>query len=115
MLTRCYCVYDRKTLVYNAPYYAVTDGAAVRVLSEAVADTNHPLGRHPNDYVLFFVGTFDDQKGAMIPVSPLVHVIDASALVKQMQSEIPFPDNVTSIKNQDGTTLHEEPTLNKIA
>lgn len=92
MMIQCYSVYDRKTLSYSFPWSAATDGAAIRTLSEAVADVNHPLGRHPGDYVLFHVGEFNDQSGAVVPCSPLRHVIDASALVKAMQQEIPFPD-----------------------
>lgn len=98
MMMRCYTVFDRKTLSYHLPYYAVNDSAAVRTLSDAVSDVNSLYGRHPNDFVLYCCGTFDDQKGAMEPSSPLLHVIDAIALVKAIQSEIPFPEHTTTSK-----------------
>lgn len=98
MIIRCYSVYDRKAQVFHAPYYAPTDGAAVRTFSDAVADPNSMLGRHPNDYVLYFVGTFDDSRALMEPKSPVDHVIDASSLVKALQAEIPFPDSLTTTK-----------------
>lgn len=95
MILRAYSIFDRKALSYHPPYYAGTDGQAVRTLSDVVADTNSMLSRHPNDFVLFHVGDFDDQKGSFKPVSPIVHIIDAIALVAAMQSEIPFPEKLT--------------------
>ena len=89
MIIRAYSVYDRKALTYNPPFHAPTDGAAIRIVADAANDQNTSLGRHPNDYVLFFVGTYDDQTGAMAPAAPLVHVIDLNALLDKQQP-LPF-------------------------
>jgi hypothetical protein len=91
MMLRCYTVFDRKSLVYAPPFFSPTDGSAARALQDAVADTNTPIGSHPNDYVLYYIGTYDDQKGRLEPVDPLVHVIDAIALVKLQPTALPFP------------------------
>lgn len=96
MMSRCYSLFDRKALWYAPPFQATTDGAATRTLADAVAEPNSMVGRHPGDFVLFFVGHWDDQKGAMIPASPLVHIIDAVSLVAALQSEIPFPAHVVT-------------------
>jgi len=101
MKLNAYCIYDRKTLAYFPPFYAPTHGGAVRSLTDLVADNNTTVGRHPNDYVLFCIGQFDDQNGALEPKSPLEHVIDASALVAALQQEIPFPAAATSSKVRD--------------
>lgn len=108
MKTRLYAVYDRKALVYQVPFASLTDGAAVRMLSDAVADSNTMLSRHPNDYVLFYVGDFDDSKGALEAASPIVHVIDAASLVKALQSEIPFPDGLTHVVQPNGQAQVED-------
>lgn len=79
---RCYSVFDRKSLQYWPPYFCATDGAATRMLSDLVSDVDTNVGRHPADYVLFYVGSYDDAKGRMEAVSPLVHVVDAIALVR---------------------------------
>lgn len=81
MLLNAYSVYDRKTLTYSPPFFQSADGAAARMLQDLVMDTNTNIGRHPNDFVLFNIGQYDDQKGALLPISPLVHVVDAIALV----------------------------------
>lgn len=81
MKTNAYSLFDSKTLVYSAPFFTVTDGAAVRMLTDLVGDPNSGPGRHPRDYVLYMIGTYDDAKGTMLPMSPLVHVVDAIAVV----------------------------------
>lgn len=85
----CYSVYDRKTAAYHMPFYAPTDAAAARTLSDAVADPGSMLGRHPNDYVLYYVGDFDDQAGSYEPFAPPRHIVDVIALVPA-QPELPL-------------------------
>lgn len=96
MKTQAYSIYDRKALVYHLPFYALNDAVAVRTLSDVVADPQSMFSRHPNDYVLYQVGEFDDGNGTLTPTVPAVHVIDAATLVKSLQSEIPFPDRATT-------------------
>lgn len=98
MITRCYSIYDRKALAYHLPYYAVSDAVAVRTLSDVVGDPQTIFGRHPNDYVLYYVGDFNDANGVLVPHSPAVHIIDAAALIKALQSEIPFPETATTAR-----------------
>lgn len=91
MILRSYSVYDNKALQYHPPFFASTDGAAVRMIRDLVADPNSSVGRHPGDYVLYCVGTWDDQKGAFAPFAPLLHVMDAIALVKiDQQLDMPL-------------------------
>lgn len=89
MINRAYSIFDRKALVYSSPFFALNDSVAARTCTDAVSDVNSSLGRHPGDYVLFLVAQFDDQTGAVVPVSPLVHVCDVLALVPN-QPMLPF-------------------------
>lgn len=82
MLLNAYSIYDRKGLNYHAPFFAATDGLAVRSFSDLANDANTTVGRHPADYVLFCVGTFSDTNGSLEPTSPLRHVMDANALLQ---------------------------------
>lgn len=81
MILKAYTIYDNKALQYHPPFFASTHGAACRMLSDLVNDSNTNVGRHPGDYVLYCVGSYDDQLGAMIPIAPLEHVRDATSLV----------------------------------
>lgn len=77
-----YSIFDRKSLTYHTPFFQHADGAAVRMLSDLVSDNGTSVGRHPGDYVLYRIGAYDDQKGELSGFAPLIHVIDAIALVK---------------------------------
>lgn len=55
-------VYDYVAEVYGTPYYAVSQGSAIRGFSDEInrADPNNMLYQHPKDYKLVLLGTFDD-------------------------------------------------------
>jgi hypothetical protein len=91
MKLNAYSLFDNKALQYHAPFFSSTDGAAVRSLSDLVSEPNTGPGRHPSDYVLYFIGTYDDSNGQLWPEQPLRHVMDAIALVK-VQPQFPFAD-----------------------
>lgn len=82
MRLNAYSIYDNKALQYQAPFFTSTDGAAVRAFSDLANDSNTTIGRHPGDYMLYCVGIYDDQNGLFQSHSPLIHVVDAIALVK---------------------------------
>lgn len=104
MLLNCYSIYDRKALVYHPPFFQHADGAAVRMLADLVSDVQTSVGRHPGDYVLYKIGAYDDQKGSMIPLTPLLHIIDAQALAPSGPSgplfELPSP--AANVKTGNG-------------
>lgn len=80
MILRAYSLFDNKAVQYHQPFFSSTDGAATRSVRDLVEDTNTTVGRHPSDYSLWFVGTWDDQHGVFTSNNP-VHVVDAVALV----------------------------------
>lgn len=88
MKMNCYCVYDIKSVTYHPPFYAATDGAAIRMFSDVARDNNTAIGRHPADYKLFCVGDFDDQTGLLKHIAPARHVVDAAGLVASQQPDM---------------------------
>lgn len=87
MIINAYVIYDRKALRYHVPFYAHQDGEASRSFSDLVNDPNTTIGRHPDDYVLYRVGAYDDTNGSLLPASVLDHVVDGTALVRFQPSE----------------------------
>lgn len=81
MMLRAYSIFDDKALVYHQPFFAPTNGAALRMFSDSANDTNTSIGRHPGDYRLYCIGHYNDQDGVMTPYSPMEHVVDAVALL----------------------------------
>lgn len=59
-------VYDKAAAAYMRPFFVNAIGQAIRSFQDEIvrqADDN-PMCRHPDDYQLFRLGTFDDEVGA---------------------------------------------------
>lgn len=55
-IQKMFAIYDNKTEAFHAPFFAPTEGAAIRLVQEALGDRNTLLARHPADFNLFHVG-----------------------------------------------------------
>jgi len=62
MILHAYTVMDTKAQVYLAPFFLRSAGEAIRQFTDLV-NSDHPIGRHPADYNLFSIGSFNDQTG----------------------------------------------------
>jgi len=60
MLHKVFTVFDTKVEAYNQPFFMKSRGEAIRAFSDIVNDKNHAFNRHPEDYVLFELGEYDD-------------------------------------------------------
>lgn len=60
MLLQAFTVFDSKAEAYLPPFYMSTKGQAVRAFTDSANDPNHAFHKHPEDYTLFLVGTWDD-------------------------------------------------------
>ena len=56
-------IYDSKCEAYSAPSLFKTRGEAMRAWIEAVKDEKSPMFKHPEDYTMFEIGTYDEEKG----------------------------------------------------
>lgn len=62
ILTIC-AVRDRALDAFMQPFFAPALGLAVRSFSDEVNRAESPMCAHPEDYDLFYLGTFDDATG----------------------------------------------------
>lgn len=93
MIINLYSIFDSKALAFGPPFPAATHGLAVRMFGDLVGDSNTTVGRHPSDFRLYCVATFDDQKAVTVGVLPPEHIVDAIALVQHQQ---PLPLEVAA-------------------
>lgn len=58
-------VRDIKANLYDRPFYAQSVGSAVRSFGDEVVreDPNNMLHKHPYDFELYQLGTYDDETG----------------------------------------------------
>lgn len=62
-----YSIYDSKVEGYMQPFFLPNDQVAMRAFSDLVNEDNHDLNRHPEDYTLFNLATFDPTSGTVTP------------------------------------------------
>lgn len=64
MIHRVFTIYDCKAEMYLQPFCFKTVGQASRAFEESCNDINHQFNKHPEDYTLFELGTYDDNTAA---------------------------------------------------
>lgn len=65
MISEMFSVYDSKAEVYAPVIQFRTKNDAIRWVGDMATDKNNPIGRHPEDHVLFHLGSFDDSNAGM--------------------------------------------------
>ncbi len=63
-----FSVFDSKAEAFLRPFFTETVGLATRAISDAANDTTSEMHRHAEDYTLFQVGHFDQDKGVLEPL-----------------------------------------------
>lgn len=63
MLLRVFTLLDTKSGIHSAPFFMAHPGQAIRAVQTVGEDINTTVGRHPADFMLVELGTFDDQTG----------------------------------------------------
>ena len=69
---KIYSIYDTKTSSFHIPFFAQSNGAALRIFMDETnrAHDNNMLFKHPADFVLYEIGTFDQDSGKILPLLP---------------------------------------------
>lgn len=80
-----FSVYDEKVQAFNAPFFAPTVGSAVRSFADIVNDERSRIHQHPGDYVLYQVGTFDDEDASFESKVPPVRLGAGQEYIQEVQ------------------------------
>ena len=70
MKTEMYVIYDQKAKIYNKPFHQINESVAIRTVADLVNDANSDSSRHPEDYILFRVATYDDSNAEIQTFTP---------------------------------------------
>ena len=96
-----YCVFDSCSGVYDRPFCANADGSAVRSFGDIACDAEHPIGMHPEHYMLFRVGLFDDNTGEIVPEVPVclckAHELVAAGRVVDKARQLDLVDSLEDV------------------
>jgi len=64
---KIFAIYDQKAFAYLPPFTLPRVEMAERTFLDCVNSDNHAFGKHPADYTLVELGTYDDLKGLISP------------------------------------------------
>lgn len=79
MITKAFAIYDTKGHMYGTPFFMPQAGMAIRAFMDLVNDRQSSVNKHPSDYILYEIGTFDDNTaefGSKIPPTQLGNAAD---------------------------------------
>ncbi len=65
MKLNAYTIYDVASGIYMRPFFSQADGQATRSFKDISTDADHEIGKHPEDYTLYRIGSFNDTTGKM--------------------------------------------------
>lgn len=65
MKMKMYSIYDEKSLTYNKPFHFPNDETMERTMIDLVLKDDNDVGKHPEDYLCFCIGEFDDDTGVL--------------------------------------------------
>jgi len=78
MLLNVYSIFDIKAKVYGNPFYMSHNGEAQRAFGDLVKDQQSTVSKHPEDYQLFKLATFDNVSGKFTPINPVEFMAHAT-------------------------------------
>jgi len=89
MILKVFAVRDVKASAFLQPFYSPSVGSALRAFGDAVADTNCPFNKHPEDYVLYEIGIYDDSSAELAPNEVIKMMATASDFVNDKVKVLP--------------------------
>jgi len=67
MIINLYAIYDSKAEAYLMPFFMQNDGILHRTALDTLQDPSSLFAKHPEDYIMYHLGTYDDQSGLVLP------------------------------------------------
>lgn len=68
MILQMFSIYDSKVGAYMTPVFLHSKGQALRWFSDLIKDQESTLSKHPEDYTLFHLGSFEDVSSKFEPL-----------------------------------------------
>jgi len=66
MVLKIYSILDVKGSIYGQPFFMTQNGLALRAFSDLVEDPKTTVNKHPEDFKLYELGTYDDCSGLFV-------------------------------------------------
>ena len=90
MKINLYVIYDVKAAFYNKPFYFQNDSIALRAFTDLANEESTDIAKHPEDFILFAIGEYDDEKASIKSHEPRVlaraHELQKPQILKTEES-----------------------------
>jgi len=83
MELRAYTIRDTKAEAFGAPFFQKTHGEAERNFTALVRDSQSMLYKFPDDYDLYYLGTYNDADGKFTLLDAPEHLLKAALIAGQ--------------------------------
>lgn len=88
MVVRMYAIFDEKGQMYSSPFCLAHDSQAIRAFGDTACDATSRINKHPDDYRLYWLGTFDDCSGRVEGLSVPEFLVKASEFTTVRKTEV---------------------------
>lgn len=75
-----YCIRDTRS-TFLTPTVDTNDQTAMRNFANALMQSGSVLNTHTEDFALYKIGEYDQEKGQLIPISPIEFICDGGSIV----------------------------------
>lgn len=87
MIQEILALYDSKARAFNTPIFTPRIEVGLRAIRGAVNAPGTFLHTHPEDYTVFYLGQYDDEKGEFLPLAQARNL----GLCTQFKEALPAP------------------------
>lgn len=88
MIKSIFGIFDNKAEIFQQTFESINVPTAIRAFSQLVNDNRSSINQNPDDYVLFKLGSFDDQKGIYTNETAPLNICMASNCIVKPLTEV---------------------------
>lgn len=70
MKVKMFTILDAKAEAYLQPFFAQTEGVAIRMVQSTLEKGDSNFSKYPDDFSMFLIGTYDDSNAEVHPIMP---------------------------------------------
>lgn len=92
MIHQVFTIYDSKASAYLPPFIMHKNEMALRLFTDCCNDKEHQFGKNAQDYTLFNIGEFDDNRGDVTKGLPNPLANGLELIRNELDTDIKQPD-----------------------
>lgn len=85
---KIFSIYDEKAKAYFPPQFQPQIGQAIRTFTDIVNNPETQLHKHPEDYSLYHIGSFNDDNAKLESLNEPQFLARASEVIKKPMPEL---------------------------